>query len=51
MFDDWDDFVDAVDELVEKGIVEKYINDNGEESIKLTETGIKYAQFLRSEEC
>ena len=25
LFDDWDDFMDSVDSLVEKGIVERYI--------------------------
>ena len=32
LFDDWDDFVSSVDGLVEKGIVERYINEDGDVS-------------------
>jgi len=51
LFEDWDDFERTIDELADKGILERYINGDGEESIKLTEKGIKYAEFLRDEKC
>ena len=51
LFEDWDDFTNAVDELVDKGIMKRYINEDGEESVKLTEKGKRYAEFIKDEKC
>tara|TARA_R100001132_G_C3248010_1_gene76242 strand:+ start:711 stop:959 length:249 start_codon:yes stop_codon:yes gene_type:complete len=50
LFDDWDDFMDSVDSLVEKGIVERFINEDDEVSLKLTDKGRKYAEMLEIKE-
>jgi hypothetical protein len=50
LFDDWDDFVSSVDGLVEKGIVERCLNDNGEVSLKLTGLGREMAEMLKIKE-
>jgi len=50
LFDDWDDFVSSVDGLVEKGIVERYTNEDGEVSLKLTESGREMAEMLKIKE-
>ncbi len=50
LFDDWDDFMDSVDGLVEKGIVERYIMDDGEIGLRLTDQGRKYAEYLEIKE-
>ena len=50
LFDDWDDFMDSVDRLVEKGIVERYIMDDGEIGLRLTDQGRKYAEYLEIKE-
>jgi len=50
LFDDWDDFMDSVDSLVEKGIVERFVNEDGEDSLQLTEQGRKYAEMLEIKE-
>ena len=50
LFDDWDDFMDSVDSLVEKGIVERYIMDDGEIGLRLTDQGRKYAEYLEIKE-
>ena len=50
LFDDWDDFVSSVDGLVEKGIVERYTNEDGEVSLKLTESGHEMAEMLKIKE-
>ena len=50
LFDDWDDFMDAVDSLVEKGIVERYTMDDGEVGLRLTDTGKTMAAMLEKED-
>ena len=50
LFDDWDDFMDSVDSLVEKGIVERFVNEDGEDSLQLTDQGRKYAEYLEIKE-
>ena len=50
LFDDWDDFMDAVDSLVEKGIVEWYTMDDGEVGLRLTDTGKTMAAMLEKED-
>ena len=50
LFDDWDDFMDSVDSLVEKGIVERFINEDGEVSLKLTDLGREMADMLKIKE-
>ena len=50
LFDDWDDFMDSVDSLVEKGIVKRFIDEDGEVSLQLTEQGKKYAEMLEIKE-
>ena len=50
LFDDWDDFMDSVDSLVEKEIVERYIMDDGEIGLRLTDKGRKYAEYLEIKE-
>ena len=50
LFSDWDDFMDAVDSLVEKGIVERYVMDDGEIGLRLTDEGRKYAEMLEIKE-
>ena len=50
LFDDWDDFMDSVDSLVEKGIVERFVNEDGEDSLQLTEKGTKYAEMMKIKE-
>ena len=50
LFDDWDDFVSSVDGLVEKGIVERYTNEDGDVSLKLTELGREMAEMLKIKE-
>ena len=50
LFDDWDDFMDSVDSLVEKGIVERFINEDGEVSLKLTELGREMAEMMKIKE-
>ena len=50
LFSDWDDFMDAVDSLVEKGIVERYTMDDGEIGLRLTDQGRKYAEYLEIKE-
>ena len=50
LFDDWDDFVSSVDGLVEKGIVERYTNENGEISLRLTEIGQEAAEMIKIKE-
>ena len=50
LFSDWDDFMDAVDSLVEKGIVERYTMDDGEVGLRLTDTGKTMAAMLEKED-
>jgi DNA-binding MarR family transcriptional regulator len=50
LFDDWDDFISSVDGLVEKGIVERYTNENGEISLRLTEIGQEAAEMIKIKE-
>ena len=50
LFDDWDDFMDSVDSLVEKGIVERYTMDDGEIGLRLTDTGKTMAAMLEKED-
>jgi DNA-binding MarR family transcriptional regulator len=50
LFTDWDDFVSSVDGLVEKGIVERYINEDGDVSLKLTSLGGEMAEMLKIKE-
>ena len=50
LFDNWDDFMDSVDGLVEKGVVERYTNEDGEVSLKLTELGREMAEMLKIKE-
>ena len=50
LFSDWDDFMDAVDSLVEKGIVERFVNEDGEVSLRLTDTGKTMAEMLEKED-
>jgi DNA-binding MarR family transcriptional regulator len=46
LFDDWDDFMDAVDKLEDKDIVERFTNEDGEISLRLTESGKQMAEML-----
>ncbi len=50
LFDDWDDFMDSVDSLVEKGIVERFINEDGEVSLQLTKSGRRMAEMIEIKE-
>jgi len=50
VFDDWDDFMDTVGGLVEKGIVERYINEDGDVSLKLTDLGRDMAEMIKIKE-
>ena len=50
LFDNWDDFMDSVDGLVEKGVVERFINEDGEVSLKLTESGREMAEMIKIKE-
>ena len=50
LFEDWDDFIGAVDSLVEKGIVERYTNEDGDVSLKLTDLGREMAEMLKIKE-
>ena len=50
LFDDWDDFMDAVDSLVEKGIVERYDREDGEVGLRLTDKGREYAEMMEIKE-
>ena len=50
LFDNWDDFMNSVDGLVEKGVVERYTNEDGEVSLKLTELGREMAEMLKIKE-
>ena len=47
LFDNWDDFMDSVDSLVEKGIVERFVDEDGEVSLKLTESGRRMAEMIK----
>jgi len=49
-FENWDDFVDAIDGLVNKGLAEKYTNEDGEECLKLTEQGQEAAELYKIKE-
>lgn len=50
LFDDWDDFIEAVDSLVEKGIVERYDRKDGEVGLRLTDKGREYAEMMEIKE-
>ena len=50
LFDDWDDFMNSVDGLVEKGIVERYVNEDGEVGLRLTELGREAAEMIKIKE-
>ena len=50
LFDDWDDFMDSVDGLVEKGIVERFTNEDGEISLQLTDSGRRCAEMIEIKE-
>ena len=50
LFDDWDDFISSVDGLVEKGIVERYTNEDGEISLRLTGLGQEAAEMIKIKE-
>ena len=50
LFDDWDDFMDAVNSLEDRGIVERYINEDGDVSLKLTDLGSEMAEMLKIKE-
>ena len=50
LFDDWDDFMNSVDGLVEKGIVERCTNEDGDVSLKLTDLGREMAEMLKIKE-
>ena len=49
LFDDWDDFISSVDGLVEKGVVERYTNEDGEISLRLTELGQEAAETIKNQ--
>ena len=50
LFDDWDDFMDAVDKLEDKDMVERFTNEDGEISLRLTESGKQMAEMLKIKE-
>tara|TARA_R110000824_G_C15182232_1_gene673892 strand:+ start:542 stop:775 length:234 start_codon:yes stop_codon:yes gene_type:complete len=50
LFDDWDDFMDAVDALEDKEIVERFTNEDGEISLRLTESGKQMAEMIKIKE-
>jgi len=49
-FSNWDDFVETVEKMAENGIVELFVNEDGEESIKLTEKGQQMAEMIKVKE-
>ena len=50
LFDNWDDFMDSVDSLVEKGIVERFVDEDGEISLQLTKSGKRMAEMIEIKE-
>ena len=50
LFDDWDDFMDADDSLVEKGIVERFVNEEDEVSLRLTDLGRTMSEMIKIKE-
>ena len=50
LFDNWDDFMDTVDGLVEKGVVERCTDKDGEVSLKLTDLGREMAEMIKIKE-
>ena len=50
LFDDWDDFMDAVDSLEDKEVIERFTDENGEVSLKLTELGREMADMIKIKE-
>ena len=50
LFDDWDDFMDAVDNLEDQDIIERFTNEDGEISLRLTESGKQMAEMIKIKE-
>ena len=50
LFDDWDDFMNAVDALEDKEVVERFTNEDGEISLRLTESGQERAEMIKNKE-
>ena len=50
LFDDWDDFMDAVDSLEDKEVIERFTDENGEVSLKLTGLGREMADMIKIKE-
>ena len=50
LFDDWDDFMDAVDKLEDKEVIERFTDENGEVSLKLTDLGREMADMIKIKE-
>ena len=50
LFDDWDDFMDAVDKLEDQEIIERFTNEDGEISLRLTESGKRMAKMINIKE-
>jgi len=50
LFDDWDDFMNAVDALEDKEVVERFTNEDGEISLRLTESGKDMAEMIKIKE-
>ena len=50
LFDDWDDFMNAVDALEDKEVVERFTNKDGEISLRLTESGQEMAEMIKIKE-
>lgn len=46
LFDDWDDFMDTVDKLEDKEIIERFTNEDGEISLRLTEKGRRMGEMI-----
>ena len=50
LFDDWDDFMDAVDKLEDQDVIERFTNEDGEISLRLTESGKQMAEMIEIKE-
>ena len=49
-FSSWDDFVGTLEGMADKGIVELYVNEDGEETVRLTEKGKEMAEMIKIRE-
>ena len=50
LFDDWDDFMDAIDALEDKEVIERFTNEDGEISLRLTKSGKDMAEMIKIKE-